>query len=134
MDINDLLYLFYNAGGAIILVIIVTMGFGVMFRLITVGGLLKWGAILVVGWAISINVGIPYYYQLYSEHGKVVPFLVICAVIIVLMYSFDFSRAILASTIGSFLYNDVVRRILWVTGALAALYYVVDKFAEWLME
>ena len=130
MSIREINEIFYW----IIVLVFILMAFGVMFRLISLKGFLKWGIILAFGGSMLITVGIPFIQQLQNQYGNLVLFLLICAAISALMLLNDFTRQILAGIFSAIIYNQFLKWLFVFTGAalfLTGLAYTVSK---WIME
>jgi len=120
---------FYGIGSSIVTLIIVILGICVMLRIISPSKLLRWGVILAVGWVAFMRFG----GQFYSAYGNLGLFLVICAIIIIVMFRFQFTRQILAGVISAIIYQQFIRWIFIFTGAgifLGGLAYAISK---WIM-
>ncbi len=127
MDIKGIFYW-------IIVLVFILMAFGLMFRLISLKGFLKWGIILAFGGSLLITMGIPFIQQLQGQYGNLVLFLLMCAITSVLMFQFGFTRQILAGICSAIIYNQFIKWLFIFTGATLFLSGLAYTVAKWIME
>ncbi len=122
-----------NLLGSLLLLGIVFLGLGVIIGVVKLGSVFKWIVLAAVVVSVANRIGWPLLRQFHHQHGNLAFFLVICAVIVILMFSFPFTRAVLASTIGAFIY-DHIRLLLLFTGVGAILTGLVYSLSRWIMQ
>jgi len=119
--------------GLLLLFGMVLLGFGVMFGIVKPGSIIRWIIFLTIIIPVAVRIGVNLLQRFHHQYGNLPFFIIICVAIVGIMFCFPFTSAVLASTIGAFIY-DHIRLLLLFTGVGAILTGLVDSLSRWLMQ